>query len=177
MKPFRVVVTGSECTGKTTLARALAEHFHAPWSAEFVREWVDSHGRAPTLEDIRAIAAGQADGEDAAVREARAVVVHDTDLLSTVVYSRHYFGGCPDEVEQAARSRRPHLYLLAGIDVPWSADGNQRDRPHQRVELQAQFSAAAAASGAPCIQVAGNPDDRLRAAIAAMGRVRREGSS
>ena len=57
------------------------------------------------------------------------MLIQDTDLLSTVIYSRHYFGDCPGWVEaHLARANPPTSTCLAGIDVPWVPDGDQRDR-------------------------------------------------
>jgi nicotinamide riboside kinase len=104
--------------------------------------------------------------EDAAVVRAPRLIVQDTDLLSTVVYCRHYFGRCPPWIEEAAAARRPHLYLLCGIDVEWVADG-VRDRGHMRDEMQRLFVDAVRASGARCLDVSGSParrfDDATRA--------------
>ena len=52
----------------------------------------------------------------------------DQDLLSTVVYARHYYGDCPPWIERLAVERLGDLYLLCPPDVPWSAD-RRRDRP------------------------------------------------
>ena len=41
----RIVLTGAESTGKSTLAKSLSEHYRAPWSKEFAREYVHSVGR------------------------------------------------------------------------------------------------------------------------------------
>ena len=92
------------------------------------------------------------------------LVVQDTDLLSTVVYCKHYFGRCPEWIEDAARARRPDLYLLCGTDVPWVADG-VRDRGHRRDEMQELFVAAVAASQATNASISGPPDVRLARAI------------
>jgi nicotinamide riboside kinase len=91
-------------------------------------------------------------------------VIQDTDLLSTVVYCKHYFGRCPVWIEEAAIARRPDLYLLCGIDVPWTADG-VRDRGHMRGEMQQLFEDAVAASHAASAHISGPPDIRLARAI------------
>ncbi|MCH7825440.1 MAG: ATP-binding protein, partial [Acidobacteria bacterium] len=123
----RVVVTGSECTGKTTLAGALARHYQVPWVPEFARRFVSEKGAAPAFADVEAIARGQVALEDEVAATASTLLIQDTDLLSTVVYSHHYYGACPAWVEAALQERCADLYLLAGIDVPWVADGDQRE--------------------------------------------------
>lgn len=136
-----VVLTGSESTGKTTLARRLAAHHDTAWSSEFVREYLERKGAPLTAADVEAIARGQRAGEDAASRRARHLAVKDTDLISTVLYARHYYGSCPAWIEEEARVRKGDLYLLCHPDVPWSPDGLQRDRPHRREEMHALFLA------------------------------------
>ena len=164
----RVVVTGSESTGKTELARKLAKHFGAELVPEFVREFAEARNGVITFADHGPIARGQIELEDshadAARREGR-IVIQDTDLLSTVVYCEHYFGGCPEWIVQTARERRPDLYLLCEIDVPWVADP-VRDRGHMREEMQALFRAAVASSGAPVAVVEGTWSDRWSTAVA-----------
>ncbi|HKO14897.1 MAG TPA: ATP-binding protein, partial [Gemmatimonadaceae bacterium] len=122
--PLRVVLTGSESTGKTTLARALAGAYGIDWVPEFVRAYAGAKGAPLVLDDHGPIAHGQMALEDAhrarAIERGDAIVVQDTDLLSTVVYCEHYYGTCPAWVAAAARERRPDLYLLLEIDVPWA---------------------------------------------------------
>jgi len=161
---LRVVVTGSECTGKTTLARGLAERFDAPWSPEFARTYQERTPRVLTALDVEPIARGQIDAQDAAIRGAANLVIHDTDLISTVVYSRHYYGSCPSWIEQAARERRADLYLLLHPDVPWVADGLQRDRAAARNDLHALFEATLRECGARIVDVRGGWSERERLA-------------
>ena len=134
-----VVLTGSESTGKTTLARRLAAHHNTSWSSEFAREHLEGKGAPLTAADVEVIARGQRAGEDAARHRARRLEVRDTDLISTVLYARHYYGSCPAWIEEAAKMRKGDLYLLCYPDVPWSSDGLQRDRPHRREEMHALF--------------------------------------
>ncbi|MCX6552682.1 MAG: AAA family ATPase, partial [Acidobacteria bacterium] len=91
-KPGIVVVTGSECTGKTTMARELAARFHAPCSPEFVREYLDRKTTELDASDVEPIARGQMRREDEAAAAATDLAIRDTDLVSTVVYSHHYYG-------------------------------------------------------------------------------------
>lgn len=145
--PLRVVVTGTECTGKTTLARELARHYGVPHSEEFARRWAEERNRALGPGDLDPIARGQIAAEDEAVARARreraAFVVHDTDLVSTAIWARvyPYYRGGPDWIPAAASERRADLYLLAAPDVPWIADG-VRDRPADRDRLHELFARA-----------------------------------
>ena len=173
---FGVVVTGSESTGKTTLARDLAERLGTVWSKENARLYLDSVGRPLGPEDVEPIARGQIALEDAARGRARRVVVHDTDLLSTVVYARHYYGSCPAWVERAARERRGDLYLLCHPDVPWVPDWLQRDRPGMREEVHQRFSAALDEIGARVVDIRGDWAARAAAAEGAIAERLREAS-
>lgn len=163
----RVVLTGSESTGKSSLAPRLAQHFDTVWSREWAREYLDSKSTPLDASDIEPIARGQIAAEDAAARQANRIVLHDTDLLSTVVYARHYYGFCPEWAVDAAQTRRPDLYLLLDIDHPWQPDP-QRDRGDRREEMQALFRKAVEASGAPFVEIRGSAEERLAAAIAAI---------
>lgn len=168
---MRIVLTGSESTGKTTLADALAEHYDAELVPEFVREFAARKGAPIAFGDHGAIARGQMALEDEHAARARAMILQDTDLLSTVVYCAHYFGRCPPWIEEAAAARRPDLYLLCDIDIPWVGDG-LRDRQHAREEIQGVFRTALRASAVPVVVVHGTGKERLRRAVAAIDAMR-----
>jgi NadR type nicotinamide-nucleotide adenylyltransferase len=164
---IRVVLTGSESTGKTTLAQRLAKHYKAEFVPEFVREFAERKGGAIDFNDHGAIARGQMALEDEHIARGNRLVVQDTDLLSTVVYCDHYFGRCPAWIVEMAAARKPDLYLLCDIDVAWVADG-VRDRGERREEMQALFLAAVGKSGVPFISLAGDIEARMGVAIGAI---------
>lgn len=164
----RVVLTGAESTGKTTLAGELARAHDTLAAPEYARLYLEAKGALLTEADVGPIARGQMAREDQAEAAARRVVFKDTDLLSTVVYARHYYGACPAWIEEAARSRLTDLYLLLHPDVPWVADGAQRDLPDARLEIHARFRQALQDSGAPFVDVKGGWDERRATAEAAV---------
>lgn len=160
----RIVLTGSESTGKTTLASQLAAHYGVEFVPEFVREFALNKGAPIAMSDHGPIAEGQMALENAYAERADVLLFQDADLLSTVAYCHHYFGGCPKWIEDEAIARRPALYLLAHIDVPWIADG-VRDRGEQREEMHALFVHALERLGATYSIVEGRDDVRLNRAI------------
>ena len=163
----KVVVTGSESTGKTELARRLGEHFDAPVAEEFVRSFAASKQGKIDFADHGPIARGQMASEDAAVARARDLAVLDTDLVSTVVYCEHYFGRSPEWIEQEARARAADLYLLCATDIPWIADG-VRDRGDRRDEMHGLFAAKLTSLGVRWVDIGGEREARFAAAVHAI---------
>jgi len=173
---IRVVLTGSECTGKTTLARALASHYGTIWVPEFSRIYAETKGAPLTADDVAPIANAHMASEDEAARGARRILVLDTDLLSTVVYARHYYGSCPDWVVRESIAWTAGLYLLCGIDVPWSGDG-VRDRGGERELMQSLFRQELEARGARFEILEGSIQQRLEAAVRAVDSLPRSHKS
>lgn len=161
----RIVLTGSESTGKTTLAAQLAAHFHVDFVPEFVREFAANKGAPIAMSDHGPIAHGQIALENEYAERARNLLFQDADLLSTVAYCHHYFGSCPTWIEEEAVRRRPALYLLCQIDIPWVADGI-RDRGEQRGEMQELFASTLTRLGATYATVDGRGGTRVTRAIA-----------
>jgi NadR type nicotinamide-nucleotide adenylyltransferase len=164
---IKVVLTGSESSGKTDLAQRLGEHFAAPVAAEFVREFSAERGGKLDFKDHGSIAHGQMQLEDAAIAKARDLVFLDTDLVSTVVYCEHYFGRSPEWIEHEARARAGDLYLLLKPDTPWVADG-VRDRGERREEMHELFREKLEALGLTYAEIGGDRATRFRAAVRAV---------
>ena len=175
--PLRIVATGSESTGKTTLAGWLAARLGAECVPEYVRGYAAARGGVLTFADHGPIAKGQMVAEDAAVARAEAAgvrhVVLDTDLVSTVVYCEHYFGSCPAWIADAARARAAPLYLLGAPDLPWVADG-VRDRGDRRDEMQGLFREILLRWELAFVELTGVGEERFGAALEAVERVAEE---
>jgi NadR type nicotinamide-nucleotide adenylyltransferase len=164
-----ITLLGAECTGKSTLAEALARHFNAGLVTEYLREWCAAHGRTPRQHEQAHIAAEQAARIDAASRR-HDLVICDTTPLITALCSEHYFDDASLTASAIAFQRRCDLTLLCAPDLPWQADGFLRDGPAVRERFDARVRAALTAAGIRWIDIAGGDAERTATAITAVQR-------
>ena len=163
----RICLTGPECTGKTTLAQRLAEHYGTAWVPEFAREYALEVARPLTLIDVDRIARGQMAGEDLLTIDAAELLILDTDLISTVVYSNYYYSAVPQWIVSEARRRLADLYLVADIDVPFELDP-ARDAEAHRIEHAHAFRRTLDEFGARYAVLSGDLEARVQKAIDAI---------
>jgi HTH-type transcriptional repressor of NAD biosynthesis genes len=163
----RVAVFGPESTGKTTLARRLAEHFQTRWVPEFARSHLEAQDGRLEVDDIELIAHGQLAAEDALARDANRILFCDTDVLSTRVWSETLFGSCPDWIKVAARERRYALTLLCDVDVPFVPDP-VRYLPNARQAFFERAEAALQAADRRTVRLSGAFETRFQTAVAAV---------
>jgi nicotinamide mononucleotide transporter len=166
----RIVLTGSECTGKTTLAAFLSHSLGAALSEEYSRGYASKHCGPLGPEDVEPIARGQIALLDQTSTSTSPLVIHDTDLVSTVVYARHYYGDCPQWIVDEARSRLADLYLLCHPDIPWQGDG-VRDRPQARDDIHTAFVDTLHSLGATLVHIQGDFTRREHSATVAVDRL------
>ncbi|MBL4642128.1 MAG: ATP-binding protein [Flavobacteriaceae bacterium] len=169
---IKVVLFGPESTGKTTLSGQLARHYNTVWAPEFAREYLQKkwNNERKTCEnsDILPIAKGQMEIENRLAKKADKVLICDTDLLETKVYSEEYYGGFVDpKLDEAAIENRYDLYFLTYIDTPWEED-DLRDRPELRIEMFNAFENALKKYHRPYILLQGTKETRLNTAIKAI---------
>lgn len=176
---IRIVLTGAECTGKTTLAKALSGYYSEPWTPEFVRRYVDALDRELGRKDLAPIARGQLESEDRAIKEAKHLVVHDTNLLSSILYANHYFGEQLEWVNDQFLRRDYALYLLcAPENIAWQPDPGQRESPAARTELHGKFKESLQCLELPYLELTGSQEARFGQAVLAINtRIRNEPNS
>ncbi len=163
-----VAILGAECTGKSALAQALAAHFEGLGRSvhsvpEVLREWCAARQRTPLAHEQAAIAAEQARRVLAA--PPTEVLIADTTPLMTAVYSDIYFGDTALYAAALTHQQRFNVTLLASTDVPWVADGVQRDGIAQQQRVQARLREVLLAALLPFHEVAGLGEARLRSAL------------
>lgn len=168
----RIALLGAESTGKTWLAQALAQHLRAgghPAIAvpEVLREWCTAAGRAPRPDEQLAIAREQERRVDAA-EVAGGVVIADTTALMVAIYAGMLYEDGELLRFALERQRGYTLTLVTGLDLPWVADGLQRDATQPREQTDALVRALLQRAGVPYRVVYGSGDARLQAALAAL---------
>jgi HTH-type transcriptional regulator, transcriptional repressor of NAD biosynthesis genes len=176
----RVCIVGAESTGKTTLARALAEHYATTWVPEYARDYcqklqdagVDLWTYPWRSEDFLEIARRQQQHEDQLAREANRLLICDTDVLATGIWHERYLKTRSPVVEAIAASQTHHLRILTGCDIPFVQDGI-RDGENIRQWMTNRFEAVLAESQSPWIKVSGDHDQRLQLAIAEIDKLLR----
>ncbi len=163
----KIVLFGPESTGKTTLAAQLAAHYRTVWVPEFSRFYQEQQGAAPGLADVLPIAEGQLRWEAEALPRANQLLVCDTDILETKVYSEAYNGAAPPALLQWVAAHLGDFYLLADIDLPWVPDGI-RDRPDAREEMYHRFRRELEGRQLPFATISGDARERFEKAVRAI---------
>jgi len=171
----KVVLFGPESTGKTTLSKQLARYYNTVWAPEFARDYLqkkwNNERKTCEAEDLIEIAFGQIKLENKLAKKADKVLICDTDLLETKVYSEEYYGGFVDEnLDKAAKKNQYDLYLLTYIDTPWEED-DLRDRPGLRLEMFTAFENVLKKNNRNYILLKGDKETRLKNATKAIDKI------
>ena len=165
---MRVSVVGAESTGKTQLARELAAHFGGAAVPEVLREWCEREGRAPRPEELLPIAQEHERRVDAAAAS-NSFVFSDAGPLLVAIYGGLLFDDHPLYRFALERQAAYATTLVTGLDLPWVADGLQRDAAHPREEVDALVRHALQKAGIRYQVVYGQGEERLQSALAALG--------
>ena len=175
VQPKLICLIGAESTGKTTLAQALAAHFNCPWVPEYLREFCESRGRTPTIDEQALILETQVIHESVAWAQARIAhsryVFCDTAPLLTAIYSAFVF----NDQSLFTRARSLHgryaLTLMLAPDIAWVAD-EQRDGAHVRQPITDMIANELTALNLPTARIAGQGDARFASALATITALR-----
>lgn len=170
-EPLRVAVIGAECTGKSTLCAVLAARLPGLALPEALRTFGERYGRTPQANEQAALVDEQIALEALGLQRAAAAAVDwlisDSSPLATALYSLDLFDD--DRLLAAAleHQRGYALTLLAAADLPWEADGFQRDGPRARERFDALLRATLERHAIVHVVVEGGSERREEIALAA----------
>ncbi|HNP94310.1 MAG TPA: ATP-binding protein [Cyclobacteriaceae bacterium] len=168
---IKVCFYGAESTGKSTMARQMAEYFNTNFVPEVARELVSSNDFS--VEDIIKIGNAQTARIASLEKLANSVLICDTDLITTQIYSKHYLGIVPEVLYELESQVHYDRYFLFDIDVPWVADG-LRDLQNQREQMHSIFKNELEIRKIDYVLVRGNWDARYQIVVSEINRLLRE---
>jgi len=130
-----VVLTGPECTGKSTLAKQLAAHYNTVFIPEYAREYVENLDRPYTYEDILHIAATQIKQKSEQNQRPQRIVFLDTYLVITKVWMDLLYKTHPVWIDEELLRNDIGLYLLCNTDIVWMPDRVRENGGQAREDL------------------------------------------
>ena len=171
---MKIALLGAESTGKSQLAQQLRQYILDTGKStylvpEYLRTWCEEAKRTPHKDEQLSIAAEQ-------IRQIHAAAAYDflladTTALTIAVYSDLLFNDASLYRIAIANQRTFDLTLVMGLDLPWVADGIQRDGLHMREPVDSALRMALAREGIAFQVVYGEGKSRLQNALYCLGLV------
>lgn len=163
-RTIKIVISGAESSGKSTLTKQLAEHYDMPYIAEIQREYVENLGREYTFQDVEKIAHLQIETEKKLVALNPEMLFIDVDLINTKYWFSDVYNQVPEWIEKEIESNKPSLHLLCYYDLPWVYDP-VRENGHRREYFYNLYKSEIERLGIPFGIVTGTGEERLQNAI------------
>jgi NadR type nicotinamide-nucleotide adenylyltransferase len=168
----RVCVLGGESSGKTTLARALAESLQTVWVPEYGRTRCEQLGTgAPSLDELLHIAHTQVEHERQHALQAHGWLICDTSPLTTRLYAELDHGEAPTELQELSL-RHYDLVVLCEPDFGFVQDGTRRDEGFRRAQHE-RTQQALQQQGRSFLAVRGDVRQRLQQVRAELSKLTR----
>lgn len=132
----KIVISGPESTGKTTLSEALALELNAILIPEHARCYIEGLSRPYTFSDVEVIAKYQMHEEMKMMAlYPNEIIIMDTWLIITKVWFDVVFGRIPEWIESHIASTNIDLFLICAPDLPWIADPVRENGGEMRQKL------------------------------------------
>lgn len=163
---------GPESTGKSVMAKKMAEKYNTQFVPEVARELITSNDF--NREDIIMIGRAQTERIFQKARKANKVLFCDTDLITTQIYSRHYLKVVPPVLYELEKMVEYDLYFLFDIDVPWVDDGlRDLGDEQKRTNMYEIFKKELDSRNIPYVKVQGDWEERENVIIRAVTQLLR----
>ena len=156
----KIILTGPESTGKSTLAKQLAQEYNSVWVPEFARTYLKGLNRSYREEDLLKIAKGQCDLESFFYKKSNQYMFCDTSMMVMKIWSEYRFGKCDPWILEQLENEKNTTYILCGTDVLWEFD-EQRENQNDRNDLYEKYLSELKFYQREFIEVFGNQEVRF----------------
>lgn len=163
-KKIKIVATGPESSGKTTLINALALHYNEPYAEEFSRIYFDGYDGKYSLFDVQNIGVGQIDANIDNEKKAKKFAFSDTDSTVINIWAKLRFNANIPMIDDDIEQSQPDLYLLCVPDFPWVYDALRED-PNDRIDIFNAYTALLHRYNSNYIIIKGSHEERMNTAI------------
>ncbi|MEH0157019.1 AAA family ATPase [Limibacter armeniacum] len=155
----KVVVLGTECTGKTTISETAAQLMSTSWVEEAGRKIVENSNHF-TVDHLYLIAAEHARLIREAEQELKPLILIDTDIHITQSYAKYEFGSYLDVPDSIYQTNKANLYCYLTRDLPFEQDGTRLDETY-RNKLDEFHRATIKKFGIQVTEIGGTWEKRL----------------
>lgn len=167
---MRIVITGAESSGKSSLTQHLGEVFGLPYALEYAREYLEKNGPEYDLERLKQICLLHLNYQQEKVPVSIPCGIFDTDLINYKIWAEEVFDYCPAEISTRIEQESNHIYLLCKPDLPWKPDP-LRENPSDYQRLYQLHRNEIIRLKRPYEVVEGNGRERMTNAEAALCRL------
>ena len=160
----KIILTGPESTGKSTLAQMLSKELSAPLVKEYAREYLKQRGGKYKEKDLQKIAKGQAKAENSTLvsdRDSQKYLICDTSFLVLKIWSEYRYNRCNKRIRKELEKNKDAIYFLCGTEIPWEYD-ELRENPNDREELYNIYKEELENLGVEFYELRGSPKARLK---------------
>ena len=160
---LKVVILGTECTGKTTLTEKLAKYFNCSFVSEAGRDII-ANSNSFTFNDLYLVASEHATRIDKSILADSPLVIIDTDIHTTKSYSLFTFEKELEISTDIYNSNRANIYLYLNNDVEYLQDGTRLSEADRNL-LDLSHRQVLTNHNIEIIEVKGDWDERFEKAV------------
>ncbi len=172
-RQIKIVVTGPESTGKTTLSKALAERLNAEYYPETAREYMENLKRSYNFDDVEKVAALQKEAIGKAAQSTHQLIVFDTHMIITRVWFEVVYNQCPAWILSLSENLDVDLFLICNTDIPWVPDAVRENGGEKREWLLKRYIELIRELGYRHEIISGNFSNRIKESIAAIDKLKK----
>ena len=152
----KIVFTGPECSGKTTLSNYIAKKFNLPLVPEYARKYLNDLKRDYLYSDLLEIAKGQINLENT-ISNKQKILICDTNIQVIKIWSKIKFSKCHPFILK--NQDKNAYYVLCAPDFTWQYDP-LRENKNSRNMLFKEYQSELAFNNQKFIIAKGSIKDR-----------------